>query len=487
MREVLDSERELATRDAELDPALAGAGLDAADLDDDGRIAGEREVGRLFDLLDRHDGRRDGTLTAARRGNATSAAPMAHAIGEQLDIDALRSVAAAADAVVLLGMNDTAIDEARGLRRGAPVLLVHDVATRKDVATGADGAVYDLRTEAGRRGLVASLALPDAVAGRVLDVLGSASDGARRELAVLACLWAPGERGGAVPARLLISGHGDSRAFFGEDGDGLFDREIAALARAMPRAAAQVRHLHLAACQHGYDPRMQTFRDAFPQLESIWGYSGFSPSGAPARHHQSTWERATRAGEGSLELSPDDVARTRRARAVSIWTRERGYDGPAARELGIVIRELRDTDGTYARYHRGELEDHDPRTGPLAERYQRLQEVVNHLDFAEQRPAFQEHYERERDTALRLRFFTTHVTRAFDRHYGSAIAAGYRTLGLTPPRFSGMTRRESVTEATRFLEAFERAGEPLAAERAATLLREGLVELRAEHVPSRWL
>ena len=487
MREAHASGEAVSVHAMELDPALAGAGLEAADVDGDGRIDGERELRRLFDLLDRHDGRRDGKLTLERGGRATPAAPMAAALGEELDIDALRAVAGTADATVLLGMNDTAVGEARALRRQAPVLLVHDVATRKDVAIGGDGRAYDLRSEASRRGYVATLALPDRVAGKVLEILRRVPEGARRELAALARIWAPGERGEAIPPRLLVSGHGDSRAFFGDDGDGIDDADLADMAQAMPRAAAQVRHLHLAACQHGYDPRMETFREVFPALESIWGYSGFSPSGAPAYHHQSVWERATRDRDASPDMSPRDVAGTRRAPAVSIWTRERGFDGPAARELGIVCDELDATYAEYERYFTGEAEVRDPRTGPLADRYQRLQEVVNHLDFADQRAGFRRRYEHQRDAALRLRFFTSHVTRAFDRHYGDVVDAGYRALGLAPVRFTGMTRREAYLEARRFLDAYERAGKPAAAARAATLLDDGLIELRAEHIPSRWL
>lgn len=454
--------RSLRIDEAALDPELAGVELRRADANGDGVVAGEREIDRLFDLLDRADGRRDRRVRAAARTDR---------------------------AVVLVGMSDTAIAEARALRRSTPVLLVTDVASGADVARGGDGVVHDVSSREGRESFVRSLHLADEVAARIRDVLDAASSGARRELAELARIWAAAERGERIPQRLLVSGHGDSRSFFGDDDDGIGDTEIAALARAMPKAAAQVRFLHLAACQHGYDPRMETFRAAFPNLQSIWGYSGFSPSGPAAHAHQAVWERATRdLPEGGGDMRPSDVAGSRRAKAVSIWTRARGFDGPARHELGLIVRELGATRDVLAQFREGAREARDSSEPALALRYQLLQELVNHLDFVEQRPEFAEHWTRERDEVLRLRFFTSHVTYAIDRHYGSVLAAGYRALGLEPPALGGMTRRQALDEVKRFEAALRVHPEPPPeARRAHRVLHEGIVQLRAEIVPARWL
>ncbi len=480
----------LSLREAEMDPRLAGVELGEADADGDGRVRGERELSRLFDLLDRYDGRRDGRVVAQRAGRDTAAAPILDGVADALDVAALRSVSGAREgAVVLVGMSETSVAEARALRRGTPVLLVHDVATERDVVRGGDGNPYDLRIGGDRHGFVASLGVPAPVARGVERVLAEARPGARRELGELSRLWAPAERGEPIPRRLVVSGHGDSRAFFGDDHDRIDDAEVAALAAAMPRAAARIHSLHLAACQHGYDPRMETFRRAFPNLRSIWGYAGFSPSGWPARHHQGVWERATRdLPDSGGRMAPSDVAGTRRAAGVAIWTRERGYVGPDARELGVILDELNETRDLYERYRRGELDVTDPGAGPLARRYQSLQEVVNHLDWADQFPSFQRSWAAERDAVLRLRFFASHVTHAFDRHYARDIAEGYGALGLSPPRFGGMSRREALAEVARFRSAFDaHAAPPSAAWRLRSLLDEGLAELRAEHIPTEWL
>jgi hypothetical protein len=462
------------------DPATAGAGLDAADLDLDGRVAGEEELTRLFALLDRMDGRRDRRL---RTGGL--AAPALDAIGRAMDIPSFRvQPDAVRGAVVVLGMSDSATAEASALRRDAPVLLVTDVPGRRDTIGG-----HDLGTDRGRRAFVATLALGPEVTARLLDVLAEAPAGGRRELAGLARLWAPAERGLPVPARLVVSGHGDGTRFFGADHDELRDTDLLALARAMPRAAAAIEHLHLAACQHGYEPRIAPFLEAFPRLASVWGYTGFSPSGAAAHRHQRTWERATRDLPSDGAPLRRELARgSHRGNAVAVWTRARGYEGLPIRELRLIHADLVATRAEYARFFRGEEEPASPMHGPLAERYQRVQELVAHGDFREQSDAFRDRWERERDAVLRLRYFRSHVGAAFERHYRSQIEAGYRALGLPPPRFAGLGRREALAE----VERFERAAAGLERVPAAALvlhrlLDEGLRGLSSEIIPTRWL
>jgi hypothetical protein len=470
----------------EADPRSAGAGLASADLDGNGAIAGEREVDALYDLLDRRDGRRDRAVVVADgRGEATPAAPILDALAEISRSLALRSGAGMERAVVVLGMSDSSRAEAVALRRQAPVLFIGDVADRADVAGG-----LPLDTAAQRRAFVTSLRVPAEVTARVLSVLDGALAGSRRELGELARIWARAERGEAIPRRLLISGHGDGTRFFGEDQDDLRDSDLLALASAMPRAAARIETLHLAACQHGYLPRIEAFRAVMPGLVSVWGYTGFSPSGRAAQKHQRLWERQTEAPSTTgAALRRQSARGTHRGEQVSTWTRARGFEGLPIRMLSLTCSELRETRPEFTRYLAGELVVTDPRSGPVAERYQRLQEVVNHPDFGAQAPAFRAHYERERDAALRLRFFTTFVTSRFDAHYDREIAAGYAAVGLACPRFAGMSRREALAEVARFERALHLARGPIPATASSLhrLLTEGLRDLRATVVPTRWL
>lgn len=473
----------------EADPRSAGAGLGAADLDGDGRIAGEREVDAVYAILDRRDGRRDGRVRAAGGPEgATPAAPLLDALADAARAPSLRSGVSLERAVVVVGMTDTAREEAAALRRHTPVLFVGDVAARLEVA---GRARHDLENETGRAAFVRSLGVPDPVARGILDVLRGATPGGRRELAELASIWAAAERDetAAIPRRLLLSGHGDARRFFGDDHDEIRDSDLIALARAMPRAAARIEALHLAACQHGYGPRLEAFRAVMPNLSSQWGYTGFSPSGRAAQRHQEIWERQTeRPSATGARVHREHARGTHRGSEVSTWTRARGFEGLPVRELSIIMGEHRRALTELNRHFSGEIAVADPYSGPVVDAYQRLQEIANHPDFDEQSDTFREHYDRLRDACLRLRFFTTHVTRQFDAHYRAQIVAGYRALGIEPPRFEGMSRREALAEVARFQARLtSHSTPPREARELQTLLREGLVELRASVIPVRWL
>jgi hypothetical protein len=338
---------------------------------------------------------------------------------------------------------------------------------------------------------VRSLGLPDDVASDVKRVLAETEDGGRRELALLARTWAPAYRGEPIPERLVISGHGNGRAFLEWDDEEIADVRFRDLALAMPRAAAEVRSIHLAACQHGYDTRMETLREAFPNVSSMWGYAGFSPTASVAARHEAAWERASRGEEARASEMLDaraSVRGSRRAENVAVWTREGGWVGPSQRELGVVMRDLHAGRDAYRAFFDGDRPLPDPMRGALAERYQQLQEVAAHGDFRDQSPAFREAIEREIDVTLRLRYFEHTVVEAFDRHYRAAIEAGYGALDLEIPSLAGMTRPEVRDEIARFRSIFEgSATRPRAARHLLDLLERGLWQLSPEVIPTTWI
>lgn len=473
----------------EQDPRSRGVDLRAADLDGDGVICDRAEHHALARIVDGLDGRTDGWVTLTRRGgSATPVVPIVQAIAAReaapdLTMTVDEITPSMARAVVLVGMSETAYAEAAALRHRTPVVLVTDARNDRPepplrMTTAAEVTAY-----------VATLGLREPQRQAVVEVLLRAPESGRSELAQLAATWAPGERGEVIPGRLLLSGHGDGEQLFGDDHDALRAEDIQALARAMPRAAAQIDALHIGACQHGYAPRIEGWVAAFPNVRSVWAYAGFSSSGSAAYRQQATWERATRdPSHGAGDLSPRLARGTRRGENVAVWTRDGGYAGPAQRDMAVILADLERTDGEYRRFATGELDVEDPRAGPVWQRYQWLQDVVNHSDFRDQPEGFRRWARTEMDHALRLRFFAPHVTRAFDRAYARAIESGYRALGSAPPRFEGMSRREVLAEVDRFRRALAaRPDAPAAAHELERLLVEGLVELRASRVPSEWV
>ncbi|MCB9600893.1 MAG: hypothetical protein H6722_18930 [Sandaracinus sp.] len=460
----------------EADPRTAGLGLESADRDGDGRIA-DRELDRVFEALDRLDGRRDGTITTrARNGVAGDVlAGVLASAGRRGDTDAPDG------ALVLVGLTDASRTEAARLRERGAVRYVGD-STRGNVAVDGKGVLRDLSTEEHRAAFVRSLGLPDSVAEQVRDVLERADPSVHRELAGLAREWAGAYRGRAIPNRLMVSGHGNGVLFFEQNQDELRADDLLGLARAMPRAARQIRHVHLAACQHGYESRMQPYVEAFPNLESLWGYAGFSPSGAPAHEHQARWDVDTREG------LPDRgrVRGLRRDASAAVWTRTRGWEGTSLRPLPELHERATAAMATLDAIREGRRPPGDPTRGPLAELYGTLQELTAHHDFRDQDADFRRVWLGRRDQVLRLRFFESHVTHAFERTHGTTLSAACHRLGIEPLRLAGSTRAEVLSEITRF-EAAADSHPDVDVSVALDLLDRGLRKLDSDLVPPRWL
>lgn len=249
------------------------------------------------------------------------------------------------DGIVYLGMNSDGGQhamEARSLPGAA--IVKHG---EEDRALGADhvrighgpaATIVDLGTREGSVAFAGSLGVSDACASRVARVLHRASPGSRDELAGLAQVFARGERGEAMPSRLVLSGHSGGVSLF--DGAGkvgaLSLSDVRALAAAMPNAAARVEDLMLSACNTGhpaaasYGPGLDTWREAFPNLKVAWGYGGDgdrkSPSGAGAVDHIARFRAATRGRTEQVDARAAMHGSWLGAN-VALWTAKKGYVG----------------------------------------------------------------------------------------------------------------------------------------------------------------
>jgi hypothetical protein len=77
---------------------------------------------------------------------------------------------------------------------------------------------------------------------------------------------------------------------------------LASVFAALPRAAAQVEDLFLAACNTGHHETslqpawklLHRFGPIFPNLQTAWAYEATAPSGGLAMEELADWEHATR-------------------------------------------------------------------------------------------------------------------------------------------------------------------------------------------------
>jgi hypothetical protein len=136
------------------------------------------------------------------------------------------------------------------------------------------GHTYDLGTEKGRSDfatLLRAQGLSEGRARQVAQVLERAMPRSRDELANLALQWVKGERGEPLPSRLVLGGACNVGLFDAKRPNAsLFYADLMALARAMPRAAAQIEHVEL---RGGRGPvsgmNDNEWFTAFPKLRSI--------------------------------------------------------------------------------------------------------------------------------------------------------------------------------------------------------------------------
>ncbi len=254
------------------------------------------------------------------------------------------------DGVIYLGMNSTAgqnVHEARFLaqnvRQGTEVDVIGH--GEKDAKLGADqvrikgadgaSATADLATDEGRQAFASSLGVPPERAAAVAKVLAEAEPGGRDELASLASVLARGERGEAMPGRLVLSGHcyssnlydGNEKPGATKLGDLTLD-SVKSLAQALPGGAAHIQDVMFSACSTGYDAghlgegrtALSSWKESFPNLKTAWGYGGptnwHSPSGGLALQHVADWEKASR---GAVDHLPPHAQR------VSTWSERDGY------------------------------------------------------------------------------------------------------------------------------------------------------------------
>ncbi|ATB41482.1 hypothetical protein CYFUS_006948 [Cystobacter fuscus] len=398
------------------------------------------------------------------------------------------------DDVLVLGMNPHTGTEAEAIHRANPrarVTTLQDTVRNDQVVTSsARGGekVHDLKGEAGLQSFVATLELPWAQSQRVAAALAGAGEDARDELAQLAQVWARAEKGGVIPSRLVLSGHSGGSSLWGEERgfkNGVLSRDnIAQLAAALPRAAAGIEDLCVAACYNGGQTTVEAWRAIFPQVRTVWAYHGSAPGAASgSTAHLARWEKATRGEVNALQA---DAARgLRKGENLAVWSRRDGYQTAA---VNANLDELRTRyasgQGSFARSFSGAEAVRDAQRGPLREHYNTLQALLGRPEVSASERAG---LERARDQTLRVLFYGN-VAVQFQRTHQASLQRGFAALGWSAPDFSRLGRGEALSVIQSFeAELSRRQPPPPEARRLLPLLTEGLRDLRRERVPENWL
>lgn len=376
--------------------------------------------------------------------------------------------------ILYVGLNTSSADAERGAlaRTGS----VHSIGMGPTV----NGIRYDFVTgtnEANEKAIgafVDNLLLDPRVAAKIRDVLIAATPSHRTTLAQIALSLSAGERGGAIPSRLVISAHSGGTDLYGDVGGFTID-EFRGLLRAMPHAAGQIHDVHFSACstsgQAGLDDERRAWLGALPNLKTIWGYTG-SAGLAPVRDLEA-WGRMTNHPHDTL-----DVPRELRGHHIAVWSEKTGYRD------AVSLVELREQQAMAdQRFHAFVTGTRSPSTNAGHEDALRDYEAYRVLSQRSDVPKVQRDvFANRADQLLRIRYFPE-VQAAFAKRNSEAIKNGFTAVGMSIPDFATKGRAEVLSTITEFearLAAMHPA--PPAATALGTLLR-GLRNLDTTIIP----
>jgi hypothetical protein len=382
------------------------------------------------------------------------------------------------EAIGFIGLNPLAWKEAKAIEspKGQAARRVIAGLENKEFAAS-------LETNAGiAQWLVSAGIHPFARMGTFIaasNLLHNADPAARDSVAQMITMFDGAQRGLYRLTRLVMSGHSNGLEIWGEseaDGSGggtlIVERELGALAKAFPVAAAQVRAVMFSAC---YSVRaIDLCARIFPNLAGAWAYAKFSPSVKQgSARHIDLFIRESAGGKKKLDRGD--------ARGSSaLWTRESGFivNDPAKADPRTLLSQVSVIVGGINDIYVG---DSPYNKGYLDASYGLLQEFVAHPRAAADKKAIVQEWI---PIVLRLRYWTV-VRERFATTYRAEADAAYNELAWPQPDWKNVTRTDVRDEKV----AFEGVGNgtPKGKAFGDGPLTKGLYRLSPTFIPTTWI
>ena len=399
------------------------------------------------------------------------------------------------DRVLYLGMNIEATrNAARQMGRTAQVTVITDDGPQDQVRNG--DKLYDLRQKNGINAFAKSLGLDETARAGVVRALNMCEKDAKDELGELAKVWAAGEKGAAIPSRIVLAGHSNGDGVWGDNNGSLRLGPLLELSRALPHATAQIEDAFVTGCYGGGEVTMDQYLLIFPRAKTIWAYDAQAPGvDNGAKLDQGGWEKATRGRAYNMK----DGKSASLGKTMAVWNYKTGYHAATPplnvddlrgkvqwMEEHFYQLAFKGQDYTYdADGFKIPIRITDPHTGPVRQYYSWLVRLTQHKELPEDERAF---WNEKKNQAIRLLYFSDTVTPAFARHYQKQLATGYAKLGMKMPDFARMTRGAALKEINAFEAKLRKTPDaPADSQQVGVLLDRGLKELDTNLIPDGWV
>ena len=410
--------------------------------------------------------KRKGLKVDGRAGNITMQWLAMEPGGEKLD------ALVRGDHTVFLGI--------RKKSRGREARKLKGVAGRGNVSavTGSDdkhedqvkvGTKWeDLTTDPGIQALLATMPKLDAAKLKSLTAyIKDTNAKAKDEIAQLLQVLYRVEIGQGLMKRVVLSGHSGGEGIEDDDGTAITFAHVGKLNAIFPIAFAQVEDLMISGCNTGHKKHVPMYRKMFPNLKTIWAYSGYSPSGTSSKGspvHIAKWSRDTKGrGEGKMDRGRKELTKRDRKndKNVSAWSKTKGYrtDSPTAgKDLSDLIADLdRDEPAYTDAYTKGTID-----RGKLNNLQTTLQVITRNFE----NDQLQYEHGRKLDDLKKMNrhvMFLRHwkeVSAYAVKKYGKEFRAGYDELGIPMPDFTKLSRTETLTKIKEYIAAMGKAKTP---------------------------
>lgn len=386
-----------------------------------------------------------------------------------------------ADEIIMIGLNPSAVHEAASLRRsGNKVLFIGKGKTPDSVSWGKKK--YDLSSSSKVDEFINDLGLSTPKKVKLAALIRSLGTNVKDEIGRFIITFSEMEKKKKGPGRLILSGHSVGNYFWGDNNGSLLIKDMKKISDIFPTAASLIEDLHLSACYSGNEKDLAAWRGVFPNISTIWAYSGSAPgSYSGATRHLSIWNKATKGNKIALER--DIAANTRKGKNVAVWSKHFGYQSKKSTAIADLVNRIVAAEQTYLTFFSGAANVQSPQRGPLRDYYNDLQELIGHPLAT---PVQLNRYQPRIHATIRLLYFDKSIKKKFSRAHAGDLNKAYGELGLPKPAYAELSRKACLDE----IKKVEQTASPHSSStvtKVRDLLIHGLKNLEPDYIPENWI